>query len=402
MSDATAPTRRTPEPADFDALRGTLRDAGPDATLERLVRHLDDRGAYRALLDALLLKARHELGLPLVHVGALSEVAEPIRSRYEERYVAAIRAVGRKFLDAGEIATAWPYFRAIGEPEPVARAIDDYRPQANDERLAAIIEVALHHGANPRRGFELMLEHHGSCPAITAFEQLPRDDATREACAGALVRQIHEHLTASLRADIAERGHEKLPEGLSIPELIAGRDWLFAEDNYHIDISHLASTVRVAPLLTDRATIALAVELTDYGRRLSPRHVYEGDPPFENTYEDHAVYLRALLGEGVDEAAAHFAARLPPPPGSENDAEGSHDPMPAQVLVGLLARTGRLDAAIEIAAAHLAGYPESALFCPGLTQLCQRAGRPDLLARIAREHDDLVNFTAAIIQAGMP
>jgi hypothetical protein len=52
-----------------------------------------------------------------------------------------------------------------------------------------------------------------------------------------------------------------------------------------------------------------------------------------------------------------------------------------------------------VAAEHLAGYPESALFCPGVAQLCQRAGRPDRLAAIAREQGDLVNYTAAILQA---
>jgi hypothetical protein len=402
MSDAPAATGHTTDLAAFDTLDRTLRDVGAAATLARLVGHLDRRGAYRALLDALLLQARHELGLPLVQVGGLSDVAEPLRSHYEERYVEAIRTVGRKFLEAGDIAAAWPYFRALAETEPVARAIDAYRPAENDDRLAATIEVAFHHGANPRRGFELILEHYGSCSAITAFEQLPRDETTRSACAGVLVRQIHAHLLSNLRADIAQRGRETPPEGLSIAALIAGRDWLFDDEAYHIDVSHLASTVRVAPLLTDPAEIALAVELTDYGRRLSPRHVYEGDRPFENTYEDHAFYLRALLGHDVDAAVTHFHAKLGPLPGAVPAEEGGHDPVPAQVLVGLLARVGRLEEAIEVAAQHLADYPESALSCPGVAQLCQRAGRPDRLAQIAREHDDLVNYAAAILQADKP
>jgi len=37
----------------------------PTALLDELVLRLDERGEFRALLDALLLKARHGLGQPL-------------------------------------------------------------------------------------------------------------------------------------------------------------------------------------------------------------------------------------------------------------------------------------------------------------------------------------------------
>jgi hypothetical protein len=390
-----APAETGHDTAAFDALDRTLRASGPGAALDQLIGHLAERGEFRALLDALLLKARHELGLPLVQVGPLAEIPEPARSRYEDRYVEAIRSVGGKLLDAGDVPSAWPYFRAIGEPEPVARAVDAYEPAEGDERLGAMIEVAFNQGANPRKGFALILDHYGTCSAISAFEHLPADEATRAACADRLVRQVHAHLAANLRADITARGEPAPPEGASIPDLIAGRDGLFDDDAYHLDVSHLAATVRLSPLLTDPATIALAVELTDYGRRLSERHRYEGEPPFERTYEDHAVYLRALLGRDVDAAVSHFRAKLTPP-----DPELPDGVFAAQVLVGLLLRVGRLEEAIGVAAEHLGGIPESALGCPSVAQLCQRAGQPGRLARIAREHGDLVNYAAAMLQAG--
>jgi hypothetical protein len=189
--------------------------------------------------------------------------------------------------------------------------------------------------------------------------------------------------------------------------LIERRDWLFADDAYHIDVSHLSATVRVSPLLTDPAATALAAELAEYGRHLSHRHRFEGEPPFEDVYADHAVYLNALLGKDTEEALTHFRAKMTPPadaaPAAEADFdeyERPFDPAPAaQVLVGLLVRLGRLDEAIEVAATHLAGIPEGSLFCPGVSQLCQRAGRPDRLARIARDKGDLVNFAAARLQS---
>src|SRR5262249_6011119 len=213
---ATAPATESASET-FDDLDRTLRDSGPGAALGLLVRRLDERGEYRALLDALLLQARHELGLPLVQTGGLADVPEPARSEYEERYVAAIRQVGQKLLAAGGVAAAWRYFRAIGEPEPVARALDAYEPADNDERLNAMVEVAFNQGANPRRGFELILAHYGTCSAISAFEHLPREEATRVACADRLVRQLHEHLTANLRADITQRRQPLPPAGTPLP-----------------------------------------------------------------------------------------------------------------------------------------------------------------------------------------
>ena len=86
------------------------------------------------------------------------------------------------------------------------------------------------------------------------------------------------------------------PAGATIAELIAGRDWLFAEESYHIDISHLASVVRMSVLVTDPEAIAMAADLTEYGRRLSPRLQFEGVPPFERIFDDHGIYLRRPAG----------------------------------------------------------------------------------------------------------
>ena len=179
--------------------------------------------------------------------------------------------MGSKYLDTGDIPSAWAYFRAIGETDRVAQAIREYQPSGNDERLGAIIEVAFNHGVNPLRGFELILEHYGTCSAITAFEQLPaHDESVRLACAGRLINRLHEDLSANLRSDIANRGQLLPPASATIADLIAGRDWLLADDAYHVDISHLASVVRMSILVVDPALIAKAVNLTEYGRRLAP------------------------------------------------------------------------------------------------------------------------------------
>lgn len=379
----------------FDSLEKSLRGDGPTAAINRLIEHLDRTGEYRALLDALLLKARHELGLPLLASGSLADLEEPVRTQYEEKYIAAIRLVGSRHLEKDDIPTAWAYFRAIAESEPVAQAIAGYRPSPDDERLGAVIEVAFNHGVSPRRGFEMILEHYGTCPAISAFEQLPaHDEKVRIVCAETLIRHLHGELTANLRAEIASRGQVVPPVGTTIAGLIAGCPWLFTDESYHIDISHLASVVRLSLIATDPAATALAADLTEYGRCLSPRLVFEGSPPFERIFEDHGVYLKALLDRDLEEGIAHFEQKM----SREVQEEGDRAPA-AQVLVNLLVKAGKVDAAIEVAAAHLAGLHDSALSCPSLAQLCQRAGQTERLAQVAREQGDLVSFTAARLES---
>ena len=173
--------------------------SGQAAAIDRVDRAPRSRRRIPGLARRALLKARHELGLPLCRVGPLAELPEPARTQYEEKYVAAIRLVGSRHLDKGDIPTAWAYYRAIAESEPVAAS--DRRVQSlaeNDERLGAIIEVAFNHGVSPRRGFELILEQYGTCPAISAFEQLPaHDEKVRAACAETLIEHLHGELTAT-------------------------------------------------------------------------------------------------------------------------------------------------------------------------------------------------------------
>jgi hypothetical protein len=395
---ATTATQTTDAPAQespFDTLECTLRAGGPEAAIDRLIEHLDKAGEFRALLDALLLKARHELGMPLIAIGPLTELTEPTRTQYEDKYVAAVRLVGSRHLERGDIPSAFAYYRAIAESEPVAEAIAAYQPAENDESLGAVIEVALNYGVNPRRGLELILENYGTCPAITAFDQLPpQDEKTRSACAERLIEHLNREVTANLRAEIASRGQVVPPVGTAIADLVAGRPWLFTDEAYHIDISHLSSVVRMSLVAQDPEAIAKAADLTAYGKCLSPRLVFEGSPPFEHIFEDYGVYLKALLGRDSDGAIAHFRRKL----SQAVQEEGELGPA-AQVLVNLLLKFGKIDDAIDVAAAHLAGIPETALACPSLGELCQKAGQSDRLARVSREQGDLVTFTAARLQS---
>jgi len=400
MRDVKTPEARPSAVAEagFPRLDASLAEGGPAAALDRLVADLEAAGDYRRLLDALLLKARFELGLPLIQVGRYSDLPEADRTKFEGRYVEALRHVGSRFLDAGDVPTAWAYFQAIGEPEPVARALDACEEPDDPDKLGALIDVAFHQGANPVKGFEWILRHYGPCSAITSLEQLaPSDPAVRADCVGRLVRHLHEQLGENIRADIARRGQPRPSEGASLAEVVTGRDWLFSDDAYHTDVSHLTTVVRWAAMATDPEVLALAVDLTEYGRRLSPRLQYDSPAPFERTFEDHNVYLKALVGRDVQAAVDHFRGKLSTAASADDGAEST---LPAQALVNLLEKVGRIDEAIEVAATHLAGVPDSMLICPPVAELCQRGGRLDRLAELSVEGNHPVHYLAARLQSG--
>lgn len=390
------PLAKAPTAEILERIDHLLEAEGPSAVVGLVIDQLDAAGEHRALLDALLLKARLDLGLPLIPAGTFTDLAEPERSRFEDRYVQAIHRVGERCLDLGDIPTGWTYLRTIGEDERVARAIREYQPGDDDERAGAVIEVAFHHGVEPVRGFEMMLERYGTCSSISAFEQsAPHDDAARAACVERLIDRVHRDLVASLRADLASRGQVAGASGASVAELVAGRDWLFAEDSYHIDVSHLAAVVRFSVIVKRPEALAQAVDLTEYGRRLSPRLKYESPPPFQDTYADHHAYLGALIGRNVDGAVQRFEAKL-----AELEPGGDEAVFSAQTLVNLLTRVGRHQQAVEVAIAHLAELPETALFCPNLAQLCERAGMLSRLEEVARARGDLIHYATARLALG--
>ena len=319
------------------------------------------------------MEKRHALGLPLVQIGSIDDVPSDKRAAYERAFTESAREVGSLFLADGEIARAWPYFRAIGDNAPVAAAIE--KVDAQQEELDRVIEIALEERVHPRKGFELMLAHYGICRAITYFEQYP-DPKTREDCIALLVRTLRHELVENLKRAITQR-EESAPDTQSIPALIAGRDWLFGDMDYYADTSHVIAVIRFALDLHDPEVLRLALEICEYGTHLSSNFKYRVDPPFENVYPDHGLYVQALLGENVDAAIDHF--RTGPP----------------QVHVALLVRLKRYRDAIQYSLEQLGDVPAEQLACPSVLQLCELARDYDLLRKLARERGDLLSFVAA-------
>ena len=375
----------------FEQLEQQLRSGGSEAGFSFLIEKFRAEKRYPLLFEARLMKKRHELGVSLIQTERVDELPPEARQVYERATVEAAREAGLLYLADGDIERAWPYLRAVGETKAVAEAIRHWKPKDEQDNTDAVISIAFYEQVDPRRGFELLLERHGICRAITAIGQYPVPDG-REESALLLIRTLHGELVERLQSTIEQAEGEKRPTQ-SIPELIEGRDWLFEGNTYYIDSSHVASVVQQSIHLTTPKALRLGLELTEYGKRLSSMYQYKGDPPFENVYEDHGVYLRALLGQDVEAAVAHFKKKI-----AESDP-AQVGTAPAEALVTLLCRLERYADALSLFREHLTSADPAYLRCPTALQLCQSAGDFTTLKQIAKERGDVLSFAAATLQA---
>ncbi len=380
----------------FSWIDRVVQNAGdPQAALERLIERFRSEKEYRKLFDARLMTKRWELGLPLVAHPTFADLPKEVQQSYQDGYVQAATEVGELYLADGDIPRAWTYFRALGNTRRVAEALEGFVASDSDtpesqELLGATIQLAFQEGVNPRKGFELILQHYGMCRAITMFSAYPQQDG-RDESLQLLVRSLHGELVHNLkRAISSEEG--TAPEENSIPALVAHRDWLFENNAQHTDSSHIVALLKLSCALQDEQCLRLAVEIAGYGSRLGPMFQYQDDPPFDRVYEDRGIYLQALLGEGVDRAIRHFegkAERFDP----EQFGNG-----PAEALVELLIRLEKYDEAIRIFRRFLMDIAPEDLSCPSLPQLCQMAGDFEQLKQVAQQQSDPLSYMAALLQ----
>src|SRR5262249_53914310 len=185
------------------------------------------------------------------------------------------REVGQLYLKEGNIAGAFHHYRIIGETQPVREALAGHAP-AEDEDMDALIRISLYEGVLPRRGFDWVLDRFGICSAITTLggQQLPLGPEDRRYCICRIVHHLYEELSDRVAADIERREGTATevarphPKG-TLRKLIAGRDWLFGDDCYHVDLSHLSSAVQMSLDLEPGEDMELARELCAYGMKLS-------------------------------------------------------------------------------------------------------------------------------------
>ena len=376
----------------FDELKSVAAQGGVEAVLEHLVEKLRNEQSIHEMLQVRLMQCRHRLGLPVAQPPVLDKLEEPLRTQVEDAYVAAYREAGHLLLEAGRIREAFMYLRPLGDTDELTEALDAIEP--DDENLDEIVEVAIHEGIAPRRGFELVLRDYGICNAITMFESAMYDKPLeqQQQVVQLLVDSLHAELLGSLSAEIA-RQEGSQPTGQSIAELVADREWLFTDDAYHIDTSHLHSVVRFARVADDPAVLAKTIDLCEYGKRLAPQFQYQTEEPFADVYGGQQRFFETLIGRNVDQGLAYFREK------AETLSAEEHGIGPIEVYVALLSRLGRHDEALDAAIKMLPADARMLGFAPSLVELAGRTGNYAGLMQVCEKRNDVLGFAAGLVES---
>jgi hypothetical protein len=381
----------------FDELQTVLKTEGPEAALARLEASLREQKDYNGLFYALLMKKRHQLGIVPVPTSPTQDIPELYHGTYEEAIRQAAREVGGLYLQEGNIPQAWPYFRMLNEPDPVRTALGDHQP-GEDEDLQPLVQVAYYEGAHPRRGFDWVIERFGLCSAITTLgsHDLPHPMEDKQYCLGRLAQTLYAELRERLTAEISQREGPPLeanspPGTLGVVRKLIQRDWLFEEDVYHIDLSHLSSVVQMSIHLPPGPDLERVRELCAYGQKLTGRFVQPGDPPFEEYYTAYDHYLGVISGQDVEEGLAYFRKQV------ETNSVEEAGTYPAEVLVNLLLKADRPKEALAVAGKYLVTADNRRLSCPSITELCQKTNDYQTLVNAARQQGDPIHFLAGLL-----
>ena len=374
----------------FDQLHSTVATQGIGPAMDQLITKLDQREDYQALFYALLLKKRVELGVSPFPTGPAAELPSEAHEPYEDAIREAGRKVGGLYLAKKQIARAWGYFRMLDEPQPVIDALEKFEAGPDDDVYGAV-EVAWQQGLSPQRGFDLVLNHHGICAAITMLGNvdLTAKLKLRDHCVTRLVNALHAQLHERIVGDLQSRG-VVTPADATIPQLLGLQPEAFGEGEYHVDVSHLNSVVQMAMQLTPCDELAKAIELSQYGERLSPTLRADAHPPFENSYADYTRYLCIVNGDDVEAGLKYFEAKLPM-------AAEQGDTFPVEVFINLLVKLNRLPEAVTVARQYLGDEEGRELSCPTLSELARRANDFATLAESARASNDPVSYLASLI-----
>jgi hypothetical protein len=390
IDESDAPEKPPIDSAAFDRLRVALESAGPAAAVDRLVADLRTRGDYPNLFYALLLKKRVELGVSPFPTGPSNDLPSHTHEPYEQAIREAGREVGHALLASRQFGAAWSFFRMLGEPEPVRAALEQFAP-GPDEDVYPIIEIAWQGGVLPKKGFDLVLDRHGVCSAITmvSSSDITGNADLRDYCVGRLVRALHAQLSERLQSDLAGRGAIVAPQA-SIPQIVESHPELFADDAYHIDTSHLSSVVQMSSYLPPGTENTLARELCAYGRKLSAGLQGGNDPPFDENYDDYLAFLNVIAGMDVATGLERFRVKA-----DREATEGAT--YAAQVYVNLLLRANLPAEALAAAKIYLLTQDDRNMICPGVGELARKAGDFETMAEAAQARNDPVGFLAGLI-----
>lgn len=367
----------------------------PTAMLDKMVEHYREARQPMELFEALKMRIRHHLGLPLLSSENEPSRPEDIERQLESGLLEACREAGTMLIEDGRVGEGWVYLRPTGDLKLARRLIAEI--PITDDNYDEMLQVLLHEGVDVARGYQAVIDHQGTCNSITVYEQslAGRSKSDRKLAASCLLEHLYNELVEVVRGDISRR-EAPAGEDETLVEMIEKRPWILEEGGYHLDTTHLSATVRIATVLEDPAQLTKAWELTQYGKRLHHQFQYPGDEPFVDFYPAHATFFSILLGRDVDAGLKVFERKAR----SVDVAE--HGTGALETYVDLLDRVGRRRQAIEAAIELVPDEVPSQRLVPLLLEIAGRArqagdeGVYELIAQYCKQHDDLLGYAAVL------
>ena len=391
---------------DFMMLEQLADKEGLQAAAQELVERMRQQKLYPELFEARKMLHRVELGLPPVHVdpigaqgkksGAIQQDPQ-VQDELDKRLLDACREVGGGLMRSGRLQEGWMYLRAVGDDAFASEAMAAVEP--TQDNLDLLLNLYVHEGVDIGRGTELCLKMRGTCNTITMLDSIVamRGRSDQQAAVEALVKHVHQELLANLIADVTRRMPQvQAPEERSIVAWLGLAPGLLRDGTYHLDTTHLASTVRFARVLDDPSTLKLAADLAEYGRQLHAQYQYSSEEPFADLYPMSLAWFRALLGEHVDAALRVFRQK------AESIDLEEHGTIGIETYADLLARIGRPDEAGKYLIRTMPDGMRPFGVAPSLIELSSASGEFQPMKDHAKQRGDLIGFAAALLQSKYP
>ncbi|MEO1617057.1 MAG: hypothetical protein AAFV88_14495 [Planctomycetota bacterium] len=375
----------------FESLRGC--EGSTSELLQQLIEFYREQGSPMELFEARKMAIRDSLGLPIVASENEPPRSEAVEREMETGLLEACREAGEMLVRAGRVFEGWTYLRPIGDVEMVRELLAEV--EITEDNFDEMQRVLLHEGIDVGRGFQSVLDFQGTCNSITLFDQalVQRSKADRQAAGERLLEHFYRELSELVRADITSRD-EAPGADESLHDMISTRPWVLKDGGYHLDTTHLSSTVRIASTLNDPAQLRRAWELTQYGRQLHHQFQYPGEEPFVDFYPAYAAFYSILLGEHVDAGLKLFERK------AKNVDVNQHGTGAIETYVDLLTRIGRPVEAVEFALKHIPSDVPSQTVLPMLLEMASQAeeGREtayEAIMDFCTDRKDPLGFAAA-------
>ena len=363
----------------------TLSSGGQiQEVLSSTARFLHTHGRFDEAFEVNKCLIRHQIGLPIHFNSSTDSLNSQQQQLLEDQLLELCRTIGSAHVTDGQLERGWMYLQPLMD-RPFVESLFA-KIEVDENNLEDLIEIGLGQWAAPRTGYQLLIDTRGTCNAITFFEtQISfQDEQLRSELAELLVQHIHGELLGNVVTCIVDERKGLSREELAAATLeavIADHTWIFDSCGHHLDVSHLASAVRIARFCRQPEKLDLARQIAIYGRQLDDQLQLHGEVPFEAIFESHIHYFNAMLQLESQCCVEYF----------ELAVQRSRDVRAIEILVKIYSVLGHSELAISTAIKHCDALDMGLK----MLELAESAADFDALKKHYRDQADLASYSIA-------